>query len=339
MLALIASGAVVAYILIPGILYRLTYSLFIPPKNFQRTRTEEIAYAAKVGAVPFVLALFLRLGVPWTNQHPFPVQQPVSPSRAAGQPVSGISSGAVAGSGVLKPKAQADEDSCLAATNDYRRVFGGAYSERLFEADPSCFWQALNRVARRQAGFLSWFYILLVGAAVCFGWASRNLWWWLSRGRFRSWVAEHILAPQISEWYLMLRPPPFEGSVCLDLLTSGQLYRGMYVSHDVDRDGHLTGLFLTKTARFERQRYEQDIQVREAPVSSDEVQRARLLTESYWKEIPGEKVYFPYDKVVNLNVRWEPTSSSVNEALKKLGIEGVVEEPSERKRGSTSADV
>lgn len=238
MLALIATAVLSVYVLLPGALYRVTYSSFIPLRNFQRTRTDEIVYAARVGIGPLLLALVLRFGAPWTSAHPFPVQQQ-----------NGV---------------------CQRAMNDYRWVFGAAYSEKLFDDNPTCFWQALNRVGRRQARFLTWFYVLLVGEAVCFGWASQKL-WWFSRGHVRTWFADNVLVPQISEWYLLLTPAYFAGYDSLrprlDLLTSENLYRGTLESYLADAGGNLTALMLTDARRFERQRYQEDKEAGYLPLS------------------------------------------------------------------------
>jgi hypothetical protein len=55
MLTLYITGLVVAIFLVPGIVFRGFFSLFLPLRRFQRTRTEEIAFAVKVCAVPFAI--------------------------------------------------------------------------------------------------------------------------------------------------------------------------------------------------------------------------------------------------------------------------------------------
>jgi hypothetical protein len=60
-IALLASYFVVAYLLVPRAIFRLS-SVFIPLKRFQRTRTEEITFAVLVALLPFVLASALPLG-------------------------------------------------------------------------------------------------------------------------------------------------------------------------------------------------------------------------------------------------------------------------------------
>jgi hypothetical protein len=55
MLALILSYFVVAYLLIPSSIFRLS-SVFVPLKKFQRTRREEIVFAVLVSIAPFLVA-------------------------------------------------------------------------------------------------------------------------------------------------------------------------------------------------------------------------------------------------------------------------------------------
>jgi len=303
LLALITSAALVLYVLVPGPLFRFCYAYFIPLKEFQRTRAQEVEYAARVGLLPLLLALVLRFWVPWTSAHPFPVQR---------------------------------QDSVCRDTNDYRNVLGGAYSEKVFDENPPCFWRALNRVGRRQARFLTWFYVLLMGEAALFGWLSQNLWRfyshdWLSR------LADNVLVPQISEWYLLLTPAYFAGYRTLrprlDLLTSENFYRGTLGSYRADSEGNLTALMLRDAQRFDRRGYQQEKDAGREPSS-----------ESYWKDIPGAPLYFPYDKIMNFNVRWEPElgirpEELVREVLKRMGIKAAVtmsESPAERESGDAA---
>jgi hypothetical protein len=280
MLALIATGALVAYLLIPGALYRSLFSLFIPPRNFQRTRTDEIRFAVMAGFIPLGLALFLAFGVNWSSQHPF----------------------SFAGDTVAQRRA------------DYRIVFGDAYSEDLFRRNPDRFWHALNHVLRRQARILSWYYMSLALEAIVLGAACLRLWWFFKElntdlewwryftRRCRRWIADHVLVPQVSEWYLLLStaafPPHRLRRVQLDvLLADDRLYRGTVAggSYFLDKDGSLVGIMLTNASRFERRRY-----------LSDEAAGAAPEPKDYWKTIPGAKLYVPFDNVSSVNFRYEP---------------------------------
>jgi hypothetical protein len=249
MLALLASFALIAYVLIPGTLYRTVFSFFIPARYFQRTRIDEIRFAVLASALPFFLALLMAS----TVHHPFGFTNSVAQNRL-----------------------------------DYRTVVADTYSEQLFHQDPSNFWQAFNRVMRRQARLLSWYYVWLVVEAALLGVASRRLWRFLGRPRLH-WMANHLLLPQISEWFLLLTPATFPPrpalSVQLDVLTShDHLYRGLVVqgSYFLDRQGMLTGVMLKQARRFDRRKYLQD----EAAAKSAKAER-------YWKEIPGHNLFLP----------------------------------------------
>ncbi len=52
MIALVAGFLLVAYLLAPGAIYRLTFSFYISSKRFQRTRTEEIVFSVLVTVIP-----------------------------------------------------------------------------------------------------------------------------------------------------------------------------------------------------------------------------------------------------------------------------------------------
>ena len=64
MIAIVAGFLLVAYLLAPGAIYRLTFSFFISSKRFQRTRTEEVVFSVLVTLIPFVLAWILLLHTP-----------------------------------------------------------------------------------------------------------------------------------------------------------------------------------------------------------------------------------------------------------------------------------
>jgi hypothetical protein len=304
MLALIASGLLVAYILIPGALYRTIFSLFnIPLKTFQRTRADEIRYAVLVGLVPLALTCLLVYGARWPAVHPFAFP----------------------------------EDSVLQRRADYRLVFGAAYSERLFERDPAQFWHALNHVLRRQGRLLSWYYLFLVIEAIGLGFCSTKLWWFsrefktstTRRGRVGTWCcrqfADHVVAPQISEWYFLLSTAAFAPGVPrrvqLDVLLDGDmLYRGTVEpgAYFMNKDGTLSGVLLTNASRFDRRRY-----------LSDEADKKSPRPPDYWKAIPGAKLYLPYDKVSNFNIRYEPTQADllkriIEKLMPKRGIKFTV---------------
>jgi hypothetical protein len=64
LIALVAGFLLVAYLLAPGAIYRLTFSFYISSKRFQRTRTEEIVFSVLVTVIPFLLTWILLLHTP-----------------------------------------------------------------------------------------------------------------------------------------------------------------------------------------------------------------------------------------------------------------------------------
>lgn len=59
MLAILATLFVVFYVYAPGVLFSKTFSLFIPLKKFQRSNTQEIAFALTASIFPLLLAALL----------------------------------------------------------------------------------------------------------------------------------------------------------------------------------------------------------------------------------------------------------------------------------------
>ena len=59
MIALVASGLLVLYLLTPGIIFRVVFSLYIPLKEFQRTKTQQLTFAALISLAPLLLAMKL----------------------------------------------------------------------------------------------------------------------------------------------------------------------------------------------------------------------------------------------------------------------------------------
>lgn len=293
MLALIVSFAIIAYFLVPGALYRTTIALFIPPRNFQRSRADDIRFAVLAGIVPLGFSIFLVTRVGWASSHPFSFPG----------------------------------DSALQRLIDYRVVFGAAYSEKLFDADPLRFWHAFNHVVRLQARVLSWYYLALVLEAIGLGACSKRLWLFTREprtdvapwNRFGRWCArhfaDHVLVPQISEWYLLLSPAAFAPGVTkrihLDiLLHEDKLYRGTIASgsYFLDREGGLSGLMLVNASRFDRQGY-----------LSDGEKGNQSKVEKYWRPIPGAKLYIPFREVSNLNIRYEfPTPDILRRIIERI---------------------
>jgi hypothetical protein len=269
MIGLLATYYVVAYLLVPSALFRALYSLVLPPTiKFQRTKAEEFTFAAMASALPFFVALFFV----WTcASWPFPV---------AG-------------------------DSASDRRNEYHTVIGAAITEKAYGEGPQAqvFWHAANKVIRRQARFLFWYYALVLLEAWLLAWLTTNYGKWTTRLKGRrkktySWLANKILLPTVSQWYVLLTPfsypPEPKREVWVDVLsTLDVLYTGHVVNFFLDKDGELSGIFLEHPRRFDRPRYHEDVARGKAKD-----------TNSYWKRIPSNNLYIPNEKIVNLNVRY-----------------------------------
>src|SRR5277367_6478844 len=71
MIALIASAALVLFLLVPGFLFKSIFSLFIPLDKFNRTRSEELSFSAFAAIMPFALTFLAVTSVGWFGNHPF----------------------------------------------------------------------------------------------------------------------------------------------------------------------------------------------------------------------------------------------------------------------------
>ena len=227
MIALIASAGLVFYLLVPGILFKGLFSLFIPLDKFHRTRSEELTFGAFASLLPLALTFLAVLSAGWFGNHPF-----------------------------FFP------DSAGQATSDYQAAFSSIYSETFFSQHQQEFWGAASRIAHRQARILVWLYFFTASEALLFGWLGKNF-GRFHKFKPYEFAANKFLLPNISPWYFLLTPfmwaPEPERKVTADLLTSDDhLYRGQVVGHDVDTDGNLRGLLISGALRFNRHSYLQD---------------------------------------------------------------------------------
>lgn len=225
MIALVASLVLALYIVVPGLLFRSVYRLFIPLRIVSGNTTEEATRAVMTNVIPFVLALLIAWYVPPLDN--FPVH--------AGHPE-------------LK-------------SQDYKLVASCVYSEQQFNAAGENFWGALDRTWRRQAVFLFWFYLLTAGTGLLFGYLAGSYGHFRSN-RYYRWFADKLLFSRISEWHPLLTAFVFADKntvVRANVLTvTDNLYRGVVSEHFVDGDGQLTGLILTEALRFDRRSFLQD---------------------------------------------------------------------------------
>ncbi len=224
MLALIASTVLIAYLLVPGILFKFIFSLFIPLEKFRRTRSEEFTFGAVTTLLPMTLTFIFVLNVGWFENHPFSFL-----------------------------------DSSTQKWTDYRSATSSLYSETYFLQHQQEFWDASTRITQRQGRVLIWLYVFTALESFLFGWLGKNF----GRFRgFKPYalVAEKLLIPNISSWYVLLTtfmwPKEPERKVIVDLLTSDDhLYRGHVVGYEVDVEGNLRGLMLNEALRFDRRSY------------------------------------------------------------------------------------
>lgn len=287
MVALIASVLLALYVFVPYILFHRFCSLFIRLKKLQRTKTEEIAFGILLAVLPFVLTLLLCWSG-WINGSvaPFPLVD--SPQQKAG---------------------------------DYQTVFAAAYSENFFKEHQTEAWDAIERVSQRQANFLTWNYLLLLGEAIGFV-ALTSSYGRLQKFKPYAWFAARFLLPAVSEWHVLLTdfsfPPGEHRSVQVDVITRDNiLYRGNLADYFIGSVGELSGLLLKSAQRFQRDKLEDDRKAGKAKESGD-----------YWRVIAGDgNFYLPDDNIASLNIRYPlpPTryQQIVQDAVEKLALQGV----------------
>jgi len=56
LIALLVSLLLVAYIVAPGVIFRVVFSIFVPLRAFDRTRNQEFSYSVAVCLLPLALA-------------------------------------------------------------------------------------------------------------------------------------------------------------------------------------------------------------------------------------------------------------------------------------------
>ncbi|HXJ06201.1 MAG TPA: hypothetical protein VNH65_13945 [Candidatus Acidoferrum sp.] len=227
MIALIASVGLILYLLVPGIVFKGLFSLFIPLDKFHRTRGEELTFGAFASLLPLVLTFFVVVSVGWLGNHPF-----------------------------FFP------DTSVQRASDDQTAFSSLYSETFFSQHQQEFWGASSRIVYRQARILVWLYSFTGLEALLFGWLGKNF-GRFHQFKPYGFVASKFLLPNISSWYVLLTsfmwPPSPERKVMADLLTSDDhLYRGQIVGHEVDTEGKLRGVLISDALRFDRRTYLKD---------------------------------------------------------------------------------
>lgn len=80
------------------------------------------------------------------------------------------------------------------------------------------------------------------------------------------------------------------------LMVDNTLYSGEVADHFVNKDGDLSGLFLRDPRRFDRIRY----------LREKETWGTTRSTMKFWSSIPSAKLYLIAEKILNLNLNYEP---------------------------------
>jgi hypothetical protein len=220
LIALLASVLVVAYIVVPGVIFRVVFSFFVPLRAFDRTRTQEFSYSVVVCIVPLALAIAIVRHTPF-GRHPFSF-----------------------------------DDTWAQRGSDYRTILLTSYSDH-FAASREEFWAAITRATKRQARLLSWHFALVSLEALSLGFLATK--WGHVQPKLAAWpradgLATRLLLRNISEWHVLLTNFLFPGTtIQADVLTTeDRLYRGEVLTYQLDRDGKLTGIYLNHAERYDR---------------------------------------------------------------------------------------
>lgn len=284
MLAVLFSLLLTLYLIIPEAVFRTIFGWYVPPRNFVLSSAETAYRALVVALLPLAFAWVGTWYLPVMQTFPFSVKSNTAESRRA----------------------------------DYRAVTSALYSEEEYRNSKKEFWPAFTRCSRRQGRLIAW-YMLFIGLEA---WAAGRLAADYAKYRiflFYNWLADKFLFSYISEWHPLLTPYMFvdkDTTVQADILcTNGILYQGTVTQHFV-KDGTLTGIFLTKPKRYNRDLYVKD---REAL----EKEGKKPDKDAYWQKIPSENLYFFADKIFNMNLTYKPPIGKVadEEAVRKLVIE------------------
>ncbi len=265
--AIVVSALVVAYLVLPFALFRFILGSFIPLKELHPDEKEYLIEAALTLGAIFFFALFLVHYVPLVKSHPFALADSVQLRQA-----------------------------------DYITVLSGLHSDKVFEQEGAHFWDASQRTSLRQARFLLWYIVCVIAVALILGWMSKR-YGRLQRYAWFRFFTDVYLLRHIPQWHSLLTSflfPDKGTAVKADvLMTDNTLYRGDVGAYFVDKDGHLSGLFLVNPKRFDRS----------ALLTEREAWGSNRSAAVFWRDIPSTKLYLVGDKIVNLNLNYEsPTA-------------------------------
>ena len=217
MIAIVAGFVLVAYLLAPGAIYRLTFSFYLSSKRFQRTRTEEVVFSVLVTVIPFLLAWILLLHTPLGS---YPVLHSPPGKREA-----------------------------------YRAVLSSLVSDTA-KGTPALL-AAYLRCAAEQARFIAVLWLLCALEGWLTGHVIRSYGDYADGSFLRKFCDRFLLKNvsewQVLFTTLALRSDDPRTIVEIDALSSlNILYRGRLVNWFTDQAGQLEGIFLINAQRFQR---------------------------------------------------------------------------------------
>jgi hypothetical protein len=223
LIAIVTGFLLVAYLLAPGAIYRLTFSFYISSKRFQRTRTEEVVFSVLVTLIPFVLTWILLLHTP-LGTYP-DIHTPITKREA------------------------------------YRAILSSLLSDTT-HGSPTLI-SAYLRAAAEQARFIALLWLLCAVEGWQTGRVIRSYGDYIDGGFLRGFCDRFLLKNvsewQVLFTTLSLRSDDPRTVVEIDALsTLDILYRGRLVNWFTDQNGQLEGIFLINAQRFQRDQLARD---------------------------------------------------------------------------------
>lgn len=223
MIAIVAGFVLVAYLLAPGAIYRLTFSFFISSKRFQRTRTEEVVFSVLVTLIPFFLTWILLLHTP-----------------LGGLPAI---------------------HSSMGKREAYRVILSSLLSDTA-KGSPTLI-AAYLHAAAEQGRFIALLWVLCAVEEWMLGRVIRSYGDYPDGSFLRAFCDRFLLKNvsewQVLFTTLSLRSTDPRTVVEIDALSSlNVLYRGRLVNWFTDQDGKLEGIFLINAQRFRRDQLARD---------------------------------------------------------------------------------
>lgn len=220
MLALLASVLLVFYVVVPGLVFQFFFSLFVPLRAFDRTRTQEIAYSVVVCVVPFLAALIL-VHHTFLGRWPFPFP-----------------------------------DAWAQGAADYRTVLLTCFGDS-FASSKDEFWSAAVRATQRLGRLLFWYVVLVSAEGLALGRLASK--WGTIQPKLKAWPRTNrmltgLLLRNISDWHVLLTDFLFPGTTMhVDVLTiEDRLYQGDVLTYTKGQGGSLLGIYLNNAQRYDR---------------------------------------------------------------------------------------